>query len=123
LSFKNVFEKPMIAQLNRRQGLRMGKLVSNAAERPYGLITTMSGWLRDQRQPGQAVHSPWKPIAQCVLSIAIACSRDNKSIWPVDIQPCYGRGHSSLVRFWQDHVRRLLSAADKAWSASDVPSQ
>jgi len=58
LLFAEIFAKPVILEFDQRQGSSDGgALLLKAAETRYGLISSLSGCLRDPRQAGKEDHS------------------------------------------------------------------
>jgi hypothetical protein len=80
LLFPEIFAKPEILEFDQRQGSSDGGAVLlKAAERRYGLITSMSDCLRDPRQAGKVDHSLRGLFAQRVFSIACGYADANDS--------------------------------------------
>jgi hypothetical protein len=78
--FPEIFAKPVVLEFDQRQGSSDGGAVLlKAAERRYGLITSMSGCLRDPRQAGKVDHSLRDLFAQRVFSIGCGYADANDS--------------------------------------------
>jgi hypothetical protein len=80
LLFPEIFDKPVLLEFDQRQGSSDGGAVLlKAAERRYGLIAIMSGYLRDPRQAGKVDHSLRDLFAQRVFSIGCGYADANDS--------------------------------------------
>jgi hypothetical protein len=80
LLFPEIFDKPVVMQFDQRQGSSDGGAVLlKAAERRYGLISSMAGCLFDRRQAGKVDHSLNDLIAQRVFSIGCGYADANDS--------------------------------------------
>jgi hypothetical protein len=80
LLFPEIFAKPVILGFDQRQGSSDGGAVLlKAAERRFGLITSMSACLCDPRQAGKVDHSLRDLFAQRVFSIACGYADANDS--------------------------------------------
>ena len=78
--FPEIFAKPVVLEFDQRQGSSDGGAVLlKAAERRYGLITSMSGCLCDPRQAGKVDHSLRDLFAQRVFSIGCGYADANDS--------------------------------------------
>lgn len=80
LLFPEIFDKPVVMEFDQRQGSSDGGAVLlKAAERRYGLISSMSDCLFDRRQAGKVDHSLNDLIAQRVFSIGCGYADANDS--------------------------------------------
>jgi hypothetical protein len=80
LLFPEIFDKPVMLEFDQRQGSSDGGAVLlKAAERRYGLISSMADCLFDRRQAGKVGHSLNDLIAQRVFSIACGYADANDS--------------------------------------------
>ncbi|WP_035356264.1 hypothetical protein [Edaphobacter aggregans] len=69
LLFPDIFDKPTVVAFDQRQSSSDGGAVLlRAAERGYGLISGMAGWLRDDGTLGRS-------IIRCEICLRSACSR------------------------------------------------
>jgi DDE family transposase len=72
LLFPDIFERPVVAKFDQRQGSSDGgAILLKAAERRLGLTSTLSSCLRDDRQPGKVQHELSELITQRVMAIAL----------------------------------------------------
>ena len=80
LLFPEIFAKPAVLQFDQRQSSSDGgAILLKAAERRYGLIDSLAGCLRDQRQAGKVDHALKELLAQRVFSIACGYPDANDS--------------------------------------------
>lgn len=80
LLFAEIFSKPSVVQFDQRQGSSDGgAILLKAAERSYGLIGGLAGFLEDKRQAGKIEHSLRSLLAQRVFSIACGYPDGNDS--------------------------------------------
>jgi hypothetical protein len=80
LLFADVFDRPVVMEFDQRQGSSDGGAVLlKAAERRYGMISSMAGCLFDKRQAGKVDHSLSDLIAQRVFSIGCGYADANDS--------------------------------------------
>jgi hypothetical protein len=80
LLFPDIFDKPVVMEFDQRQGSSDGGAVLlKAAERRYGLISSMADCLLDGRQAGKVDHSLNDLIAQRVFSIGCGYADANDS--------------------------------------------
>jgi hypothetical protein len=69
LLFPDIFDRPVVAKFDQRQGSSDGgAILLQAAERRLGLTSTLTGCLRDDRQAGKVRH---ELITQRVVAIAL----------------------------------------------------
>ena len=80
LLFPEIFDKPVVMEFDQRQGSSDGGAVLlKAAERRYGLISSMADCLLDRRQAGKVDHSLNDLIAQRVFAIGCGYADANDS--------------------------------------------
>ena len=80
LLFPEIFAKPAVLQFDQREGSSDGgAILLKAADRRYGLIGSLAGCLRDQRQAGKVDHPLKELLAQRVFSIACGYPDANDS--------------------------------------------
>jgi hypothetical protein len=80
LLFPEMFAKPVVLEFDQRQGSSDGgALLLKAADRRYGLISSMVGCLFDGRQAAKVDHSLKDLLAQRVFSIACGYPDANDS--------------------------------------------
>jgi hypothetical protein len=80
LLFPEIFVKPIMMEFDQRQGSSDGGAVLlKAAERRYGLISSMVGCLFDGRQAAKVDHPLNDLLAQRVFSIACGYADANDS--------------------------------------------
>ena len=71
LLFPDIFEKPVVAQFDQRQGSSDGgALLLKAADCRYRLIDRLADCLEDYRQPGVIDHPVKELLAQRIFGIA-----------------------------------------------------
>jgi Transposase DDE domain group 1 len=72
LLFPDIFDRPVVAKFDQRQGSSDGgAILLQAAERRLGLISALAGGLRDSRQVGKVQHELRELITQRVMAIAL----------------------------------------------------
>jgi hypothetical protein len=72
LLFPDIFDRPVVAKFDQRQGSSDGgAILLKAAERRLGLTSALSACLRDDRQPGKVQHELSELITQRVMAIAL----------------------------------------------------
>jgi hypothetical protein len=72
LLFPDIFDRPVVAKFDQRQGSSDGgAILLKAAERRLGLTSALAGCLRDYRQPGKVQHELSELITQRVMAIAL----------------------------------------------------
>jgi hypothetical protein len=80
LLFPEIFPKLIVARFDQRQGSSDGgALLLKAADRRYGLISTLADCLRDERQAGKVDHSLREMLAQRIFAIACGYPDANDS--------------------------------------------
>jgi hypothetical protein len=71
LLFADIFDRPVVAKFDERQGSSDGgALLLKAADRRLGLTTGLAACLRDERQPGKVRHELHELLTQRVMAIA-----------------------------------------------------
>jgi len=72
LLFPDIFDRPVVAKFDQRQGSSDGgAILLQAAERRLGLTSALAGCLRDNRQAGKVQHELQELITQRVMAIAL----------------------------------------------------
>jgi hypothetical protein len=72
LLFPDIFDRPVVAKFDQRQGSSDGgAILLKAAERRLGLTSALAARLRDDRQPGKVEHALSELITQRVMAIAL----------------------------------------------------
>ena len=72
LLFPDIFDRPVVAKFDQRQGSSDGgAILLQAAERRLGLTSALAGCLRDDRQAGKVRHELQELITQRVMAIAL----------------------------------------------------
>ena len=72
LLFPDIFDRPVIAKFDQRQGSSDGgAILLQAAERRLGLTSALAGCLRDDRQAGKVQHELRELLTQRVMAIAL----------------------------------------------------
>ena len=72
LLFPDIFDRPVVAKFDQRQGSSDGgAILLKAAERRLGLTSALAAGLRDDRQPGKVRHELHELITQRVMAIAL----------------------------------------------------
>ncbi len=72
LLFPDIFDRPVVAKFDQRQGSSDGgAILLQAAERRLGLTSALAGCLRDARQAGKVQHELCELITQRVMAIAL----------------------------------------------------
>jgi hypothetical protein len=78
LLFPDIFDRPVVAQFDQRQGSSDGgAILLKAAERRLGLASALAAGLRDDRQPGKVQHELRELITQRVMAIALGYEDGN----------------------------------------------
>jgi hypothetical protein len=68
LLFPDIFDRPVVAKFDQRQGSSDGgAILLQAAERRFGLTSALAAGLRDDRQPGKVQHELRELITQRVM--------------------------------------------------------
>jgi hypothetical protein len=72
LLFPDIFDRPVVAKFDQRQGSSDGgAILLQAAERRLGLTSALAAGLKDDRQPGKVQHELRELITQRVMAIAL----------------------------------------------------
>jgi hypothetical protein len=72
LLFPDIFDRPVVAKFDQRQGSSDGgAILLKAAERRVGLTSALAGCLRDDRQAGKVQHELRELITQRVMALAL----------------------------------------------------
>lgn len=72
LLFPDIFDRPVVAKFDQRQGSSDGgAILLQAAERRLGLTSALATCLRDDRQAGKVQHELRELITQRVMAIAL----------------------------------------------------
>jgi Transposase DDE domain group 1 len=71
LLFPDIFDRPVIAKFDQRQGSSDGgAILLKAADRRLGLTAALTACLEDERQPGKVRHELSELLTQRILAIA-----------------------------------------------------
>jgi hypothetical protein len=72
LLFPDIFERPVVAKFDQRQGSSDGgAILLKAAERRLSLTSALTAYLRDDRQAGKVQHELRELLTQRVMAIAL----------------------------------------------------
>ena len=72
LLFPDIFDRPVVAKFDQRQGSSDGgAILLKAAERRLGLTSALAAGLRDERQAGKVQHELHELITQRVMALAL----------------------------------------------------
>jgi Transposase DDE domain group 1 len=106
LLFPDIFDRPVVAKFDQRQGSSDGgAILLKAAEQRLGLTSALAGGLRDERQPGKVQHELRELITQRVMAIALGYEDANDA-----------------ARLASDPIHKLLVGRDPVGGA-DLASQ
>jgi hypothetical protein len=106
LLFPDIFDRPLVAKFDQRQGSSDGgAILLKAAERRLGLTSALAGCLRDDRQAGKVQHELHELITQRVMAIALGYEDANDS-----------------ARLASDPIHKLLVGRDPV-DGEDLASQ
>jgi hypothetical protein len=106
LLFPDIFDRPVVAKFDQRQGSSDGGAVLlKAAERRLGLTSALAAGLRDDRQAGKVQHELRELIAQRVMAIALGYEDANDA-----------------ARLASDPIHKLLVGRDPV-AGEDLASQ
>lgn len=106
LLFPDIFDRPVVAKFDQRQGSSDGgAILLQAAERRLGLTSALAGCLRDDRQPGKVQHELRELITQRVMAIALGYEDANDA-----------------ARLASDPIHKLLVGRDPV-DGEDLASQ
>jgi len=68
----DIFERPVIAKFDQRQGSSDGgAILLKAADRRLGLTSALAACLREERQPGKILHEMEELLTQRVMGMAL----------------------------------------------------
>ena len=106
LLFPDVFDRPVVAKFDQRQGSSDGgAILLKAAEQRLDLTSALAGGLRDERQPGKVQHELRELITQRVMAIALGYEDANDA-----------------ARLASDPIHKLLVGRDPV-AGADLASQ
>ncbi len=106
LLFPELFDRPLVAKFDQRQGSSDGgAILLKAADRRLGLTTALAGCLEDERQPGKVQHELRELLTQRVMAIACGYADANDA-----------------ARLASDPVHKLLVGRDPI-DGADLASQ
>jgi hypothetical protein len=106
LLFPDIFDRPVVAKFDQRQGSSDGgAILLQAAERRLGLTSALAGCLRDDRQAGKVQHGLRELITQRVMAIALGYEDANDA-----------------ARLASDPIHKLLVGRDPV-DGEDLASQ
>jgi hypothetical protein len=106
LLFPDIFDRPVVAKFDQRQGSSDGgAILLKAAERRLGLTSALAACLRDDRQPGKVEHELSELVTQRVMAIALGYEDANDA-----------------ARLAGDPVHKLLVGRDPV-NGEDLASQ
>jgi DDE family transposase len=106
LLFPDIFDRPVVAKFDQRQGSSDGgAILLKAAERRLGLTSALGACLRDDRQPGKVQHALSELITQRVMAIALGYEDANDA-----------------ARLASDPIHKLLVGRDPV-DGEDLASQ
>jgi len=106
LLFPDVFDRPVVAKFDQRQGSSDGgAILLKAAEQRLDLTSALAGGLRDERQPGKVQHELRELITQRVMAIALGYEDANDA-----------------ARLASDPIYKLLVGRDPV-AGADLASQ
>ena len=106
LLFPDIFDRPVVAKFDQRQGSSDGGAVLlKAAERRLGLTTALAACLRDDRQAGKVQHELRELTTQRVMALALGYEDANDA-----------------ARLASDPIHKLLVGRDPV-DGQDLASQ
>lgn len=106
LLFPDIFDRPVVAKFDERQGSSDGGAVLlKAADRRLGLTAALAACLRDERQPGKVRHELQELLTQRIM--AIACGYEDTN---------------DAARLASDPIHKLLVGRDPV-KGEDLASQ
>jgi hypothetical protein len=106
LLFPDIFDRPVVAKFDQRQGSSDGgAILLKAAERRLGLTSALAAGLRDDRQPGKVQHELRELITQRVMALALGYEDANDA-----------------ARLASDPIHKLLVGRDPV-DGEDLASQ
>ena len=106
LLFPDIFDRPVVAKFDQRQGSSDGgAILLKAAERRLGLTSALADGLRDDRQAGKVQHELRELITQRVMALALGYEDANDA-----------------ARLASDPIHKLLVGRDPV-DGEDLASQ
>jgi hypothetical protein len=106
LLFPDIFDRPVVAKFDQRQGSSDGgAILLKAAGRRLGLTAALTACLEDERQPGKVRHELSELLTQRIL--AIACGYEDAN---------------DAARLASDPIHKLLVGRDPV-NGADLASQ
>jgi hypothetical protein len=106
LLFPDIFDRPVVAKFDQRQGSSDGgAILLKAAERRLGLTSALAACMRDDRQSGKVEHELSELITQRVMAIALGYEDANDA-----------------ARLASDPIHKLLVGRDPV-DGEDLASQ
>jgi hypothetical protein len=106
LLFPDIFDRPVVAKFDERQGSSDGGAVLlKAADQRLGLTAVLTACLRDERQPGKVRHELHELLTQRIM--AIACGYEDTN---------------DAARLASDPIHKLLVGRDPV-KGEDLASQ
>jgi hypothetical protein len=106
LLFPDIFDRPVVAKFDQRQGSSDGgAILLQAAERRLGLTSALAACMRDDRQSGKVDHELSELITQRVMAIALGYEDANDA-----------------ARLASDPIHKLLVGRDPV-DGEDLASQ
>jgi hypothetical protein len=106
LLFPDIFDRPVVAKFDQRQGSSDGgAILLKAAERRLGLTSALAACLRDDRESGKVRHELSEVITQRVMAIALGYEDANDA-----------------ARLASDPIHKLLVGRDPV-AGEDLASQ
>ena len=106
LLFPDIFDRPVVAKFDGRQGSSDGGgILLKAADRCLGLTAALAACLRDERQPGKVRHELHELLTQRIM--AIACGYEDTN---------------DAARLASDPIHKLLVGRDPV-KGEDLASQ
>jgi Transposase DDE domain group 1 len=106
LLFSDIFDRPVVAKFDQRQGSSDGgAILLKAAERRLGLTSALAAGLKDDRQPGKVQHELRELITQRVMALALGYEDANDA-----------------ARLASDPIHKLLVGRDPV-DGEDLASQ
>ena len=105
LLFPDIFDRPVVAKFDQRQGSSDGGAILLTAERRLGLTAALTTYLRDDRQAGKVQHELRELLTQRVMAIALGYEDANDA-----------------ARLASDPIHKLLVGRDPV-NGEDLASQ
>jgi hypothetical protein len=77
LLFPDIFDRPVVAKFDQRQGSSDGGAVLlNAANQRLGLTSALAACLKEERQPGKILHEIEELLTQRVMGTALGNGKE-----------------------------------------------